>query len=51
MAMARVFVEKVLGTAFLHSGEKELNLAGIVEDEVIIGFDSSCSYFKIYCID
>ena len=34
IAMARVFVEKTLGTAFLHSGEKELNLSAIVEDEV-----------------
>ena len=35
-AMARVFVEKSLGSTFLHSGEKELNLSGIVENEVII---------------
>jgi hypothetical protein len=34
-AMARVFVEKSLGSAFLHGGEKELNLSGIVENEVI----------------
>lgn len=33
-AMARVFVEKSLGPAFLHSGEKELNLSDIVENEV-----------------
>jgi len=35
-AMARVFVEKSLGGTFLHSGEKELNLSDIVENEVII---------------
>jgi hypothetical protein len=34
-AMARVFVEKSLGSTFLHGGEKELNLSGIVENEVI----------------
>ncbi|XP_052105179.1 cytoplasmic dynein 1 heavy chain 1-like isoform X5 [Mytilus californianus] len=33
-AMARVFVEKSLGPAFLHSGEKELNLSDIVENEI-----------------
>ena len=33
-SMARVFVDKVLGTNFLHTAEKELNLASIVENEV-----------------
>lgn len=34
-SMARVFVEKVLGTAFLHNAEKELQLSSIIENEVL----------------
>jgi len=33
-AMARLFVEKVLGSTFAHAADKELDLAGIVEGEV-----------------
>ena len=32
--MARVFVEKVLGSSFAHAADKELDLASIVENEV-----------------
>ena len=32
--MARIFVEKVLGSSFAHAADKELNLAEIVESEV-----------------
>ena len=35
--MARVFVEKVLGSNFAHAADKELNLANIVETEVRLG--------------
>ncbi|XP_061172861.1 cytoplasmic dynein 1 heavy chain 1-like isoform X1 [Saccostrea echinata] len=33
-SMARVFVEKVLGSSFLHNAEKELQLSAIVENEI-----------------
>jgi len=33
-SMARIFVEKVLGSSFAHAADKELNLAEIVESEV-----------------
>lgn len=33
-AMARIFVEKVLGSEFVHVTAKELNLATICENEV-----------------
>ena len=35
-AMARVFVEKVLGSEFAHVADKELDLANSVENEVCI---------------
>ena len=34
--MARVFVEKVLGSEFAHVADKELDLANSVENEVCI---------------
>ncbi|XP_041352869.1 LOW QUALITY PROTEIN: cytoplasmic dynein 1 heavy chain 1-like [Gigantopelta aegis] len=34
VAMARVFVEKTLGTEFVHAAEKELNLSEVVENEI-----------------
>ncbi|XP_053373809.1 cytoplasmic dynein 1 heavy chain 1-like isoform X4 [Mercenaria mercenaria] len=33
-SMARIFVEKVLGTSFAHTADKELDLAEIVESEL-----------------
>ncbi|KAK3093975.1 hypothetical protein FSP39_022394 [Pinctada imbricata] len=51
ISMARVFVEKVLSTNFLHNAEKELNLSNIVENEIkaatpilmcsVTGYDAS----------
>ena len=38
IAMARLFIEKVLGTEFMHVTTKELDLAGICENEVRKGF-------------
>lgn len=35
-SMARIFVEKVLGTSFAHAADKELDLAEIVESEVCL---------------
>ncbi|XP_052769398.1 cytoplasmic dynein 1 heavy chain 1-like isoform X2 [Mya arenaria] len=33
-SMARIFVEKVLGTTFAHAADKELDLGGIVESDI-----------------
>ena len=37
IAMARIFVERTLGSDFVHITEKELNLSQIVETEVTNG--------------
>ncbi|KAL3873221.1 hypothetical protein ACJMK2_036362 [Sinanodonta woodiana] len=34
IAMARLFVQKVMGANFIHNAEKELNMAEIIEDEI-----------------
>ncbi|ESP05087.1 hypothetical protein LOTGIDRAFT_151884 [Lottia gigantea] len=34
IAMARLFVDKTLGSDFVHAGEKELNLGEILENEI-----------------
>lgn len=34
IAMARIFVEKVMGIGFVHLGEREVDLSNIVENEV-----------------
>ena len=44
VAMARVFVEKTLGTEFVHTAEKELNLSDIVENEVHISVMTFSSF-------
>lgn len=46
MAMARILVEKGLGTGFTHAGDKELNLADIVEKEVILLVSCLCVFWK-----
>ncbi|KAH3850551.1 hypothetical protein DPMN_092966 [Dreissena polymorpha] len=35
-SMAKIFVEKVLGSTFAHAADKELDLAEIVENEVLL---------------
>ncbi|XP_064603299.1 cytoplasmic dynein 1 heavy chain 1-like isoform X2 [Liolophura sinensis] len=51
IAMARIFVEKVMGIGFVHLGEREVDLSNIVENEIksntpvlmcsVPGFDAS----------
>ena len=54
-AMARVFVEKVLGSGFAHVADKELDLATSVENEVseseMLRGNFTCRPWKVFTVN
>ena len=48
LAMAHIFVATVLGEAFLHEAEQELNLSEVVEKEVMWDILPTCAHELVW---